>query len=96
MFAIGIGVLAIAAALLLARHPDPAQPGPSLHGADAAGAVLGGMSNFVGVMLGGFLIGLSEAIGAVYVSGTLGMMLPCAIFALTILFNPRRRGRLPE
>ena len=88
VFAIGTGVLAIAAALLLPG--TPIQPSQGLHFTvlTLLVLVLGGMSNFVGVMLGGFLIGLSEAIGVVYVSGTLGMMLPYAIFALTILFRP--------
>lgn len=88
VFAIGIGVLAIAAALLLPG--TTIHPGQGLHFTvlTLLVLVLGGMSNFLGVMLGGLLIGLSEAIGTVYVNGTLGMMLPYVIFALTILFRP--------
>ena len=88
VFAIGTGVLAIAAALLLPGTPIQLSQGLHFTVLTLLVPVLGGMSNFVGFMLGGFLIGLSEAIGAVYVSGTLGMMLPYAIFALTILFRP--------
>ena len=51
--------------------------------------ILGGMTNFFGIILGGFLIGVSEAIGTVYVSGIMGMMMPYAIFVLVLLFRPQ-------
>ncbi len=88
VFAMGTGVLAIAAALLLPGVTI--QPAQGLHFTvlTLLVMVLGGMSNFAGVMLGGFLIGLSEAIGTAYLGGTIGMMLPYAIFALAILFRP--------
>jgi branched-chain amino acid transport system permease protein len=47
------------------------------------------MTNFFGIILGGFLIGVSEAIGTVYVSGIMGMMMPYAIFVLVLLFRPQ-------
>jgi branched-chain amino acid transport system permease protein len=50
--------------------------------------VLGGMSNFAGILLGGLVIGISEAIGTIYVSGVSGMILPYAIFIAIMLFRP--------
>ncbi|HML08581.1 MAG TPA: branched-chain amino acid ABC transporter permease [Xanthobacteraceae bacterium] len=88
-FAIGIGILAVAAALLA--------PGASIQPSDGLRytvitllvIVLGGMTNFVGIMLGGLVIGCSEALGTVYLSETLGSLLPYAIFVLIMLFRPR-------
>jgi branched-chain amino acid transport system permease protein len=47
------------------------------------------MTNFVGIMLGGLIIGLSEAYGTIYLSDTLGMLLPYGIFVLIMLFRPQ-------
>lgn len=88
-FSIGMALLALAAALLI--------PGMPLHPADGlrytlAGLlpfVLGGMSNFLGILVSGLVIGIAESIGAVYISGTTGMALPYAIFALILLFRPQ-------
>lgn len=88
-FALGIGILAVAAALL--------SPGASIQPNDGLRytvitllvIVLGGMTNFVGIMVGGLVIGGAEALGTVYLSNTLGMLLPYAIFVLIMLFRPR-------
>ena len=41
------------------------------------------------IMLGGLIIGLSEAYGTIYLSDTLGMLLPYGIFVLIMLFRPQ-------
>ena len=51
--------------------------------------VLGGMTNFVGIMLGGLVIGISEAFGTIYLSATLGSLMPYVIFVLIMLFRPQ-------
>jgi len=88
-FAAGFGILAIAAGLLLPG--TPAHPGMGLRYTviTLMVIILGGMTNFFGIILGGFLIGVSEAIGTVYVSGIMGMMMPYAIFVLVLLFRPQ-------
>ena len=88
VFGLGFGVLAVAAALLIPG--TPLQPGMGLRYTVVTllVLVLGGMSNFAGILLGGFVIGLSEAIGTIYVSGTIGMLLPYLIFVLVLLFRP--------
>jgi branched-chain amino acid transport system permease protein len=40
-------------------------------------------------MLGGLVIGISEALGTVYVSDALGRLVPYAIFVLIMLFRPQ-------
>jgi branched-chain amino acid transport system permease protein len=88
-FAAGVSSLAIAAALLLPG--TPAHPGMSLRYTviTLMVVILGGMTNFLGILLSGIVIGISEAIGTVYVSGISGMMLPYAIFVLGLLFRPQ-------
>ena len=88
-FALGIGLLAIAAALLLPGTPIQPAQGLRYTVITLLVVVLGGMTNFVGIMLGGLIIGISEAFGTIYLSDTLGMLLPYGIFVLIMLFRPQ-------
>jgi len=59
--------------------------------------VLGGMGNFLGALVGGLIIGLTEAVGAAVLPGSLSRVLTFAIFVLMLLFRPegifgRRQG----
>lgn len=88
VFALGFGVLAVAAVLLLPGTPLQPTMGLRYTVTTLLVLVLGGMSNFAGILLGGFVIGLSESIGTIYLSGTIGMILPYLIFVLVLLFRP--------
>ena len=88
-FALGIGILAIAAALLLPGTPIQQTMGLRYTVITLLVVVLGGMTNFVGIMLGGLVIGVSEAFGTIYLSDILGMLLPYGIFVLIMLFRPQ-------
>jgi branched-chain amino acid transport system permease protein len=88
VFALGFGVLAIAAALLIPGTPLQPTMGLRYTVTTLLVLVLGGMSNFAGILIGGFVIGLSESIGTIYLSGTLGMILPYLIFVVVLLFRP--------
>ena len=88
-FALGIGILAIAAALLLPGTPIQPTMGLRYTVITLLVVVLGGMTNFVGIMLGGLVIGVSEAFGTIYLSDILGMLLPYGIFVLVMLFRPQ-------
>jgi branched-chain amino acid transport system permease protein len=88
-FALGIGILAIAAALLLPGTPIQPTQGLRYTVITLLVVVLGGMTNFVGIMLGGLIIGISEAFGTIYLSETLGALLPYMIFVLIMLFRPQ-------
>ena len=87
-FALGIGILAIAAALLLPGTPIQPTQGLRYTVITLLVVVLGGMTNFVGIMLGGLVIGISEAFGTIYLSDTLGSA-PYVIFVLIMLFRPQ-------
>lgn len=88
VFALGIALLAVAGSLLLPGAT--LQPGMGLRYTVIALLilVLGGMSNFIGILLGGFIIGLSEAVGTTFLSGVSGMILPYALFIVIMLFRP--------
>lgn len=87
-FGFGMALLALAAALLLPGTPIHPSQGLRYTVLTLMTVVLGGMTNFAGILLGGFVIGVSEAIGTVYLSGTWGMILPYLIFILILLFRP--------
>jgi branched-chain amino acid transport system permease protein len=58
--------------------------------------VLGGMGSFIGALLGGFLVGLAESIGAAILPGSLKQLPIYALFVLVLLFRPNGlfgRGR---
>lgn len=88
-FALGIGLLAIAAALLLPGLPIQPNQGLRFTVITLLVFVLGGMTNFVAIMLGGIVIGMAEAIGTIYMTHTTGQLLPYAIFVAIMLFRPQ-------
>lgn len=88
-FALGIGILAIAAALLLPGTPIQPTQGLRYTVITLLVVVLGGMTNFVGILLGGLVIGISEAFGTIYLSEPLGSLAPYMIFVLIMLFRPQ-------
>jgi len=50
--------------------------------------VLGGMGSFVGALVGGFLIGITEQLGRLYLGESLGVITISVIFILVLLFRP--------
>jgi branched-chain amino acid transport system permease protein len=50
--------------------------------------VLGGMGNFMGALIGGFIIGLAEAFGSILLSASLKQIVTFTIFVLILLFRP--------
>ncbi len=88
-FALGIGILALAAALLLPGTPIQPTQGLRYTVITLLVVVLGGMTNFVGIMLGGLIIGIAEAFGTIYLEGPLGLLMPYLIFVAIMLFRPQ-------
>jgi branched-chain amino acid transport system permease protein len=88
-FALGIGILALAAALLLPGTPIQPAQGLRYTVITLLVVVLGGMTNFVGIMLGGLVIGIAEAFGTIYLEGPIGLLMPYLIFVLIMLFRPQ-------
>jgi branched-chain amino acid transport system permease protein len=50
--------------------------------------VLGGMGSFLGALLGGFVVGLAESLGAAVLPGSLKQLPIFALFILVLLFRP--------
>jgi branched-chain amino acid transport system permease protein len=51
--------------------------------------VMGGMGNFLGALICALIIGLSESLGAIVLSGSAKDILPYSIFILVLLFRPQ-------
>jgi branched-chain amino acid transport system permease protein len=88
-FALGIGILALAAALLLPGTPIQPTQGLRYTVITLLVVVLGGMTNFVGIMLGGLIIGIAETFGTIYLDGPIGLLMPYIIFVAIMLFRPQ-------
>ena len=50
--------------------------------------VMGGMGSFIGAIIGGFIIGLTESLGAVTLPGSVGQIIPFSLFVILLLFKP--------
>ena len=90
-FAIGIGLLAVAAALLIPGTPIHPSQGLRYTVITLLVVVLGGMTNFAGIMASGLVIGIAEAMGTIYLPNVLGLLLPYLIFVTIMLLRPQRR-----
>jgi branched-chain amino acid transport system permease protein len=90
-FAIGIGLLAVAAALLIPGTPIHPSQGLRYTVMTLLVVVLGGMTNFAGIMASGLVIGIAEAMGTIYLPNVLGLLLPYLIFVSIMLLRPQRR-----
>jgi branched-chain amino acid transport system permease protein len=50
--------------------------------------VLGGMGSFIGAAIGGFIIGITEALGGLFLGEQLGQIGISLIFILILLLKP--------
>jgi branched-chain amino acid transport system permease protein len=50
--------------------------------------VMGGMGSFLGAIVGGFLIGVTESLGAIILPGSTGQLIPFSLFIIVLLFKP--------
>jgi branched-chain amino acid transport system permease protein len=50
--------------------------------------VLGGMGNFAGAIIGGFIIGIAEAVAELFMPGSLKQLVSFVIFILILFFRP--------
>lgn len=87
-FGLGIGCLGIAACLLLPTYYVTPQVGHGFILIAFTIVVLGGMGSFVGALLGGFVIGIVEAMGGLFLGESLGQIGIFIIFILVLIFRP--------
>lgn len=87
-YGLGIACLGIAACLLLPSYYVNPQVGHGFVLIAFTIVVLGGMGSFVGALLGGFIIGVVEALSGLFLGESLGQIGIFLIFILVLVFRP--------
>lgn len=87
-FGIGTACVAAAASLLAPTYSVHPQSGYLFVLIAFTVVVLGGMGSFGGALAGGFIIGITEQLGRLYLGESLGLITISAIFILILLFRP--------
>ena len=87
-FGIGIACLGAAACLLLPSYYAHPGVGESFVVIAFTIVVLGGMGSFAGALVGGFVIGLTESLGGLFLGENLGKIGVFVIFIAILLFRP--------
>ncbi|MCC7425702.1 MAG: branched-chain amino acid ABC transporter permease [Alphaproteobacteria bacterium] len=87
-YAIGVACLGAAACLLLPTFYVSPQVGNVFVIIAFTIVVLGGMGSFLGALVGGLIIGVTEALGGLFLGEALGQIGISLIFILILLFRP--------
>ncbi len=87
-YGIGIACLGAAACLLMPSFYVTPTIGHVFVVIAFTTVVLGGMGSFVGALVGGFIIGITESIGGLFLGESLGQIGVPLIFVLILLFRP--------
>jgi branched-chain amino acid transport system permease protein len=87
-FGIGCACLGVAACLLLPGYYVSPQVGHGFVLVAFTVVVLGGMGSFVGALLGGFVIGVTESVGGLFLGESLGQLAIFVIFIAILLLRP--------
>ena len=88
-FGIGLACLGAAACFLLPAYYVNPQVGNGFVLIAFTIVVLGGMGSFVGALAGGFLIGVVESVGGLWLGESLGQIGIFVIFIAVLLFRPQ-------
>lgn len=88
-FGIGTACVAAAACLLLPSFYVTPQVGNAFVLVAFTIVVLGGMGSYIGALVGGFIIGIVEALGGLWLGETLGQLGIFAMFILFLMFRPQ-------
>jgi branched-chain amino acid transport system permease protein len=87
-FGIGAACVAVAGALVTPFFYVAPDVGESFNIMAFVVVVLGGMGNFLGALVGGFIVGLAESLGATLLPGSLKQLIVFGLFVLVLLFRP--------
>ncbi len=87
-FALGLGLLGLTGPLIISQFTLTPTMGLDLTLLALIVMVFGGIGSFLGSLVGGLLIGLSEGVGAFLFGGTVGAMVPYGALVLTLLLRP--------
>lgn len=87
-FGLGSACLGVAASLMVSFYYVSPTVGLFFGLVAYVVVVLGGMGNFIGALVAGLIIGLTEEVGKVFMPGSLSRVLTYVIFFLVLLFKP--------
>ena len=87
-YGIGIACLGAAACLLMPSYYVTPSSGHAFVLVAFTIVVLGGMGSFLGAAVGGFVIGITESLGGLFLGEQLGQIGISLIFILILLFRP--------
>jgi len=88
-YGIGLACLGAAACFLLPAFYVNPQVGSGFVLVSFTIVVLGGMGSFAGALLGGFLVGIVESLGGLFLGDSLGQVGIYLIFIAVLLFRPQ-------
>jgi branched-chain amino acid transport system permease protein len=88
-FGIGSACLGVAASLMIPFYYTSPTVGLFFGLIAFVVVVLGGMGNFLGALVAGLIIGLTETLGAAIMPGSLSRVMTFSVFILVLLFRPQ-------
>ncbi|MFZ5818777.1 MAG: branched-chain amino acid ABC transporter permease [Chloroflexota bacterium] len=88
-FGIGSATLGIAASLMIPFYYTSPTVGLFFGLIAYVVVVLGGLGNFIGALVAGLIIGLTESVGAAILPGSLARVLTYGLFVVVLLFRPQ-------
>ena len=89
VFALGIALLGMSGALTTSILTMEPYMGLELTLFAFIVFVMGGVGNFLGTLVAGYVLGVAEAMGALLIGGHLGTLVPYGLFLLVLLFRPQ-------
>lgn len=87
-FGIGVAITGVAGPLVAPIIPLQPLIGNSYLTFAMMAVVLGGLGNFYGALISGFILSVALEIGNAFLPGSLGPVLPFILFILVLLFKP--------
>lgn len=88
-FGLGSATLGVAASFMISFYYTSPTVGLFFGLIAYVVVVLGGLGNFLGTLVAGLIIGLTESVGAAILPGSLSRVLTFAFFILVLLFRPQ-------
>ena len=87
-FALGIAIVGLGASVMVPISDFNPSMGFSFTIIVFIAVALGGMDDYIGVLIGGLIVGVAESIGGVYLPGNYGEFLPFVALLAILLFRP--------
>jgi len=93
-FAIGASCVGIAGCMMILLVDVTPTSGPAYTLLAFVIVIIGGLGSMSGALVGGVLIGISEALGGLFIAPSAKSMISFALMIMVLIFRPR--GLIPE